>query len=76
VRKIKTQAMEMTDPQALRLAIALAEAEIQRVAFDANLRDQLQSDCPVTIKASAHREKLRAAIARYEGMIAKEKCTH
>jgi len=55
--------------RALKIARELMRDQLQRVAFDANLREKYKSDCPMTIKAYKERERLRKAVAEIEKML-------
>lgn len=52
----------MNRPQATRIAIQAIEAELKRLAVNANLHDLLHADAPVCVNASARRRELRDAI--------------
>lgn len=53
----------MKQSQAVGLAIQCIEAEIKRLAVNANLHDMMHADAPVCVEASKRRALLRAAIA-------------
>lgn len=53
----------MTRARAITLAIQCIEAEIKRLAVQANLHDQYGADTPVCVEASQRRTELRAARA-------------
>jgi len=48
--------------RALRLAILAMRAEIQRIAFNANLEDRFKAGLPVSIAASRKKKNLLDAI--------------
>lgn len=52
----------MQRAQATRIAIQAIEAEIKRVAVNANLHDLMHADTPTCVKASARRRELHDAI--------------
>lgn len=64
----------MTHARAISLAIKALEAEIKRLAFNANLYDMVHADTPVCMDASRRRKELRAAIAELKEL-RDETCT-
>jgi hypothetical protein len=52
----------MQQHHATKIAIQCIEAEIKRLAVNANLEDQYHSGLPMCIQASKRRTELRAAI--------------
>ena len=52
----------MNRSRATQIAIQCIEAEIKRLAVNANLHDLMHADTPVCVKASERRKELRAAI--------------
>lgn len=53
----------MKQSQAITIAIKCIEAQIKRLAVNANLADLMHADAPVCVEASRRRKELRAAIA-------------
>lgn len=53
----------MTPARARRIAIACIQAEIKRLAVNANLHDRYQADAPACVEASKRRKQLLAALA-------------
>jgi hypothetical protein len=53
----------MKHTKAITLAIAALEAQIKRLAVNANLADMCHADAPVCVEASKRRTELREAIA-------------
>ena len=52
----------MNTKRARAIAIQCIEAEIKRLAANANLHDMYHADAPVCIEASKRRKELREAI--------------
>lgn len=52
----------MNRAQATKIAIQAIEAEIKRLAVNANLHDMMHADAPVCIEASRKRRELKEAI--------------
>jgi len=52
----------MNAHRATQIAIQCIEAEIKRLAVNANLHDLMHADTPVCVEASRRRKELRAAI--------------
>ena len=53
----------MNASRARTIAIQCIEAEIKRLAVNANLHDMCHADAPVCVEASKRRKELREAIA-------------
>lgn len=53
----------MTNARAITLAIQALEAQIKRLAVNANLADLYHADAPACVEASRRRRELRDAIA-------------
>lgn len=53
----------MTNARAIALAIQALEAQIKRLAVNANLHDLCHADAPACVEASRRRTELRDAIA-------------
>ena len=52
----------MNTHRATKIAISYIEAEIKRLAVNANLEDQYHSGIPMCVEASRRRKELREAI--------------
>lgn len=52
----------MTNARAISIAIQAIEAEIKRLAVNANLRDCYHADAPACVAASERRKVLREAV--------------
>jgi hypothetical protein len=52
----------MTSTRAITLAIAALEAQIKRLATNANLADLYHADAPACVEASRRRAELREAV--------------
>jgi hypothetical protein len=61
----------MKQHRAVALAIQCIEAEIKRLAVNANLHDLFGADAPVCVEASKRRAELKAAIAALKQPIQK-----
>ncbi len=53
----------MNAHRATSIAIQCIEAEIKRLAVNANLHEMMHADAPVCVEASKRRKELREAIA-------------
>jgi hypothetical protein len=49
----------MTLPQAAQLAVKVMRAEVNRLAFDANLAERLGAAIPEAVKAAKERRRFR-----------------
>lgn len=52
----------MNQHRAITLAVQCIEAEIKRLAVNANLHDMMHADAPACVEASRKRKELRDAI--------------
>lgn len=52
----------MTYDKAMKIARACIEAEIKRLAVNANMHDMMKLDAPACVAASGRRKELRAAL--------------
>lgn len=55
--------------KALRVLRELAQAELQRLAIDANLHERCGAQYPAAVKASQKRKDIRAAMAVLEEVL-------
>ena len=59
----------MKQKKALKLAIEAMEAEVRRLAVDANLHDVYGADSPYAVRASLERVELREAVEELKKLL-------